>query len=431
MSTSIVGRLAVLRDPVVRNSAAIMGSTLVTSGLGFIFWLVVARVADPTTSGTGAAFASGVQLLALVASVGAAAALVEWLPKAHDDREWRQLVTVGTVTAMTTSLVGAAFLVGSTAMDFPIVPGLDRPMAAILFVASAVLFSVGTVLDYVCVSQNRGLLLLGRNTVMCGLRVPIFVLLFTSLGGTNAIFWSWTVAVAISVVQGWVMFGRRGDHTLEPDVGQWREHLWNMRHSLVGQHLITVTAMLPGYLLPLIVVARLDAAQNAYFYITWMLGSVFFMVSPAVSTALFAAASNHGVNSRQVLRSLGLIFALLTVPILVYLVGGRWLLAMFGADYARAGTTLLIVLTLSAIPDAITNVAVAVLRASGRMPAALCLNAGMAAVVLVGAWVMLPSAGIEAVGWWWLAAQTLGALTVLATWRWIVSTGPTEAEPRR
>lgn len=416
-------------DPVVRNSAAIMGSTLVTSGLGFVFWLVVARWADPTTSGTGAAFASGVQLLALVASVGAAAALVEWLPRSRDDREWRQLVTVGTVTAIGTSAIGGALVVGSTALGLPIVPGLDRPVAAILFVASAVLFSIGTVLDYVCVSQNRGLLLLGRNTVMCGLRIPVFVVLFTSVGGTDAIFWAWTIAIAISVVQGWILFGRRGEHTLVPDTGRLREHLWNMRHSLVGQHLITVTAMLPGYVLPLIVVARLDAAQNAYFYITWMLGSVFFMVSPAVSTALFAAASNHGVDARLVLRSLALIFALLALPVLVYLVGGRWLLAIFGADYAEAGTTLLILLTLSAIPDAVTNVAVAVLRASGRMPAALGLNAGMAVLVLVGAWVMLPQWGIEAVGWWWLAAQSLGALAVLVTWRWIVTGGRVEAGP--
>lgn len=417
-------RAAVLRDPVVRNSVAIMGSTLVTSGLGFVFWWVVARAGDPETSGIGAAFASGVQLLALVASVGAAAALVEWLPRARDEREWRQLVTVGFLTGMATSLVGGLLLVASSALGLPIVPGLDDPVAAALFVVTAVLFSMGTVVDHVCVSQDRGVLLLVRNSVMCALRIPFFAVLLGPLGGVDAIFWSWTVATALSIGWACVAFGRRGERTLAPDLGRFREHVWTMRHSLVGQHLITVTAMLPGYLLPLLVVARLDAAQNAYFYITWMLGSVFFMVSPAVSTALFAAASHDGVQSRLVLRSLGLIFALLALPILVYLVGGGWLLGVFGADYAAAGTTLLVLLTVSAVPDAVTNVAVAVLRATGRMPAALALNGTMAAVVLVGSWFALPRWGIEAVGLWWLGAQAAGALAVLLGWRWIVRGRP-------
>ena len=40
--------------------------------------------------------------------------------------------------------------------------------------------------------------------------------------------------------------------------------------------------------LPVLVVLRLGVTLNAYFYITWMVGGVFFMVSPSVAAALFA-----------------------------------------------------------------------------------------------------------------------------------------------
>lgn len=409
-----------LRDPVARNSLAIMASTVVTSAFGFVFWIIVARLADATTSGIGAAFASGVQLLSVVASVGAAAALVEWLPRAQDDRQWRQLVTIGVAAAAATSLVGGLLVVGSTAVGLPIVPALDTPSAACVFVLAAVLFSIGTVVDYVAVSENRGVVLLVRNTIMCGLRIPFFALLLAPLGGTDAIFLSWAAATAFSVAYGWFAFARRGERAFAPDLGHAREHLWRMRHSLVGQHLITVSAMVPGYLLPLIVVARLDAAQNAYFYVTWMLGSVFFMISPAVSAALFAAVAGGRVDGELVLRSLRLILLLLAAPIVVYLVGGRWLLAVFGPEYAAAGTTLLVMLTLSSIPDAVTNVAVAVLRATGRMAWALTLNVSIAVIVVVGSWITLPRWGIDVVGIWWLVAQAAGAVVVLLTWRrWV------------
>jgi len=397
-----------------------MGSTLITSGLGFVFWMVVTRLSDPTTSGIGAAFASGVQLVAVVASIGAAAALVEWLPQAQTDRRWRQYVTVGLVTAIGTSLVGGVLIIAASAAGFALVPGLDSGWASAAFLASAVLFAVGSVVDYICISEARGPVLFLRNTLMCGLRIPFFALLLIQFSGTAAIFWAWTISAALSIGYTWWSFSRRGDRSLAPVFGDVREHLWQMRHSLVGQHLITVTAMIPGYLLPLIVVARLNPEQNAYFYITWMLGSVFFMVSPAVSTALFSAAATNGVDDALVLRSLKLILGLLALPIVAYLVGGRLLLLVFGPEYAKAGAALLVLLTLSSIPDALTNVVVAVLRASNRMAAAIWLNLAMAVFVVVMSWVTLPSWGIDAVGIWWLTAQSLGALVTLVFWRKIV-----------
>lgn len=419
-------RLA-LRDPVARNSLAIMASTVLTSGLGFVFWIVVARLADPSTSGTGAAFASGVQLLSVVASIGAAAALVEWLPRASDERQWRQLVTAGVAAAALTSLAGGLLVVVSTAVGRPIVPALDTAGPAAAFIVSAVMFSVGTVVDHVAVTENRGAVMLLRTSIMCALRIPFFVVLLAPMGGVHAIFLAWAAATTLSVGYGWFAFARRGSRTFVPDIGNAREHLWMMRHSLVGQHLITVSAMVPGYLLPLIVVARLDATQNAYFYITWMLGSVFFMVSPAVSSALFAAVAGGRADQALVRRSLGLILVLLAAPIAVYLLAGRWLLAIFGPGYAAAGTTLLVLLTLSSIPDAVTNVAVAVLRATGRMPWAVALNVSISVIVVVGSWVTLPRWGIGIVGVWWLAAQLLGAAVVLAAWRWWVSPSSSEA----
>ena len=54
-----------------------------------------------------------------------------------------------------------------------------------------------------------------------------------------------------------------------------------MRH-LLGQHLTSAGGPLTPLVLPVLVVIRLGVTANAYFYITWMMGAAFFMVSPSV-----------------------------------------------------------------------------------------------------------------------------------------------------
>jgi O-antigen/teichoic acid export membrane protein len=169
------------------------------------------------------------------------------------------------------------------------------------------------------------------------------------------------------------------------------------------------------------VVARVSAEANAYFYATWMLGAVFFMISPAVATSLFAETAGPDADLRALtLRCLRIVGALVVVPMALYLAGGGLLLRLFGAEYPAQGRLLLVLLTLSVVPDAVTNIAVAVLRATGRIRVAVWLNVLMLASCLVGSWLLLPVLGIAAVGWMWLGAQLAGAAWVLTRSRWIV-----------
>jgi O-antigen/teichoic acid export membrane protein len=86
----------------------------------------------------------------------------------------------------------------------------------------------------------------------------------------------------------------------------------------------------------------------------------------------------------------------------------------------------LLLLTLSAVPDAVTNVAAAVLRVSGRMGLALLLNGGMLVLCIVATWFVLPFTGIMGAGACWLASQTIGAIGVVAFWGRLIDRGCTE-----
>jgi O-antigen/teichoic acid export membrane protein len=409
----IRGRLAT--DAMLRNSLAIMATSVVTSLFGYVFWLVVAHVTTAAVTGAGAAATSALQAAATVAAVGAAAAMVEWLPRCTSEAEWRARVTVGLLVATVGSAVGgtvAVLVLGTLAGTLP---ALATPAGGAVFVAGTVFFAVGATVDYIAVAERRGALMLARNTLFVVARIPLLFLPWLLPGTGDQILTSWALAGAVSLLVGVVGFrGRPLRLARRGLVPYWRE----MRTSLVGQHLVTITAMLGGYLLPIVVVARVSAEANAYFYATWMLGAIFFMISPAVSTSLFAeVASDPSMALATARRGAKIIGALLVVPMAVYLVGGGLLLRLFGPDYPDHGRLLLVVLTLSAVPDAVTNLAVTVLRATGRMPTALWLNTAMLVGGLALTWVLLPGMGIVAAGVGWLAAQTAGALWVLVAWR--------------
>ena len=369
---------AALGDPLIRNSMAIMASTVLTSLLGYVFWMIAARHFDPDVNGTAAATTSAIQATVLIASVGGAAALVEWLPRCTTALEWRQRVTTGIVVAAVAALIGALTVVAVLGFGLSTLPQLATPVGAVLFCAASVFFAVGQVIDYIAVAEHRGGLMLARNIVLCGLRIPLLFIPVVAVTGADTILLAWTVAAALSLVWVAATFGSRSGRSLRLNVGGLSTHVRQMASSLVGQHLITVSAMLAGYVLPVVVYARLSATDNAYFYITWMLGSVFFIISPAVSAGLFVEGAANPSDIPHLARKCVLVVAgLLALPMIVYLAGGQLILGLFGADYVTHGYSLLLLLTASAIPDAITNIAVAVLRVTGRMRAALALNGGM------------------------------------------------------
>ncbi|MEC3982635.1 lipopolysaccharide biosynthesis protein [Amycolatopsis sp. H20-H5] len=417
LRAKVIGRFA--GDAMLRNSLAIMATSVVTSLFGYVFWLIVARRSSAQVSGAGAAVTSALQAAALFAAVGAAAAMIEWLPRSRSDLDWRRRLTVGVLVAVAGGIVGGALIVAVLGHALGTLPALRTPVGGALFCLGTVFFAVGTVYDYAAVAERSGSLMLGRNALFTAARIPLVLLPWLLPGTGDQILTAWTVAGGLSLLVGLAGFRRSTyGRSLRPVFHGLAACLREMRTSLLGQHLITIAAMLASYLLPIIVVARTSAADNAYFYATWMLGAVFFMISPAVSTSLFAAgADDPGAIAAAAKRSALIIAGLLVLPMAVYLLGGRLLLSLFGAAYPQQGHALLVLLTLSAIPDAVTNIAVAVLRATNRLRSALWLNTSMLLASVVASWILLPRLGIVAVGVAWVGAQTAGALWVLVYWR--------------
>jgi O-antigen/teichoic acid export membrane protein len=400
----------VVGDSLIRNSGYIIATTVATSVLGYAYWLIAARLYPIASIGTAAALISAASMCSLLATLGMHFGIIQLRPRCRDDAQWAVVVNT---TLITTTLAGALIAAVSIVFVLPLSSAL-RPVAhdpvfALLFIAQAALGTTSSIIDYVSVAERTAEGMLIRNVCSSVVRISLVALPVVVGLDARGILASWVVSnLALIVGSLAVRRRRRAGYTFS--MQGWRLELRALVR-LMGHHAINLGNMAPALLLPVVVASRLSAVDVAFLYTAWKVGGIFFMVSPAVASSLFAEGAHAEGETAQKVRASAVITAWLLVPlIIVFLIGGHWVLSMFGPEYASRGTALLMVLVLSAIPDAVTNIYVSVLRIEGRLAWAAWVNCSMAVAALVLAWVLLPWLGLIGAGVAWAVAQTAGSV---------------------
>jgi len=430
-----------ISDSLVRNSLYLMTSTAVTAGLGYVFWVLAAHVLTRAQVGVGSAVISLCSTAALLTYLGSSATLIDRLPANEHSPRWTVIVVrVCAATALVTAAAtAAAVMVLLASREYREFFSSAGPV--LVAVVGAAAWTLVSLFCATFIAARRAGRYLAIQTLVSVAKVLLIVPLVAIGAGAAALVGAWVAATLLGVVAGagWLvprmgLGGQPGDRLLRPapPEGDAGSHLSGAPQEapvgpmrlLIGQHLTSAGGALTPLVLPVLVLIRLGAVSNAYFYITWMVGAIFFTVSPSVSTVLFA----EGVRARSDLRrsvakSLRVITVILAPAIIVMVAAGHFILRLFGAPYAAAGYPLLVLLAISAVPDAVSNVAVSVLRVTHRLAYSSLLNIGILVVSLSGAWILMPVLGITGVGVAWLGAQTLGAIASLPAF-WRSSSGP-------
>lgn len=400
-----------------RNSLWLMSTTVINSALGYGYWLLVARAYSPADVGLATGLIALMTVTSLASNLGTASALVARLPQRTSDEEWS---TTLSATLLGGATLGALAALGVLAalplLSHPLAVARHDPALAALFVTGASLWTVATVLDYAFIAQRQSRGMAARGLVFGAAKIPLVLAAPVAVGahaGVSVVLASWVAACALSCGLMLAFAIPRVRPGARLRISGTARELRAMTRLLAGNHLITLGNVLPAYLLPVIVVSRLSTRENAFFYITWLVGGIFFMVSSSVGSSLYAEGSHTPERLRhQLAASVRLTAALLLPAMGLMILAGHPLLNAFGTDYARSGFALLLILTAAAVPDAVTNLYTAALRVQGRLTAAAALTCVMAGGALLGAWLIAPSAGLVGIGAAWLASQGAGSVWV-------------------
>lgn len=409
------------RKPVHRDGMALVLSSAMTSGIGLLYWVVAARLFTPEAVGVNAVALSTMMLLGGAAHLNMTYALLRFVPVAG--RAAPRLVLLGyLISAGVAALVGAIFAVGAQMWAPQLVDAVGHGQLIGFFVLATPLWSIFVMQDYVLTAIGRATAVPAANLAFSLLKIVLLVgAAALVLPGGIAMSWVAAVAVVVVAVNLWLLLRALPAHARATQDRAVPITLGAVARFVRADYAGAVFWQAAMFGMPVLVLARLGAAEAAAYGVVWAIAQSLYLISSGMGQSMVAhsAAASRGLEAAR--RAMVEKALTLVVPVVAVIVlGAPLLLSVFGAHYAEVGTAALVLTALSAIPNVITAATVSAARVRQRMAVLFGLPAGLALTVIILSWLLMPYLGIAAVGLAWLVGQVAVAAGILvATARWL------------
>jgi O-antigen/teichoic acid export membrane protein len=412
--------------PVYRSSYALILTTVLNAAMGVLFWVAAAQLYPTDIVGLGAGGISALQLVATIGWVGLIFTIMRYVPVAGTAR--RRLVlgvyAAGVGMALAAAVLFTAILAGRLNVGF-VTDGWSSTLA---FCAAVAVWVVFTLQDGALISLRRAPWVPVENLLYGALKLILLVAL-SAVTAAWTLLGVWVGAAAIfAVIVNALLFGRLLSATTDVPALPSTRRLARFSAGHTGAGFI---ALLPDFLVPLLILAYLDPGANAYYYAAWTVGLATRALAVNIADALIVEAAYGQETFSHLLRMVGRLFAVLLGPlILVLLVGAAAIMGIFGAAYADEATTLLRYFALSLVPFTIVTLALALDRVRERFSDALLITSVGTLAAIGLDLILIPRHGITGAGVGWLVGQSLAALVAIRTLRHELVPGPVSAPGR-
>lgn len=415
MRKSLFQRIKVDRVILV-NAGSLVGTTAVTSGLGFVYWWFAARQNSLEVVGFASATISAMTLLGSLSILGLGTLLTGELPQQNGKKASlisAALILVGGVGACTGiiyALVAAYF-----SPDFRI---LGANVAnTMIFAAGVSLTAITLVLDQALIGLLRGELQLWRNTLFASVKLAALfavdlwlshitgLTIYTTLIIGNLI--SLAVLALFAVVKRTV--------PVREYLPKW-ELLRRLGPAALAHHALNITLQAPSLILPLLVTLMLSPTVNAWFYVAWNLSSIANTIAVALASTLYAVSSAQPSLLASKLRLtiiLAFVGCLLVNAVLIF--DPRQVLEFFGHSYSLQASWSLCILSLESFPFIIKNYYTALSRIRKQVGRTIVVTIMTGLLELGGSAVGAHLGGLNGLSLGWFCAMCLEALFMAPT----------------
>jgi O-antigen/teichoic acid export membrane protein len=354
------------------NTGSLVATMLVTSVLGFAYWLVAARFYSPDSVGLASAATSAMMLLSTFFLLGQGTVLLTEIP--------RNKGLEGPIISTSLLLVSIATLVASIvfAVLAPYIsPQLGSlgatPQNVLLFAVGACLASITVILDQAVIALLQGGIQLWRNTLFAVTKLILLVIVAQFLGQTTgmSIYTTWAIGNAFSLLPIVIFLIRKKKCSLKYYIPQ-KKMLRSLGLASIQHHSLNLILQAPAQILPLLVTVMLSAKMNASFYTAYMIANFVFSLSFSLTTVLHATNAAQVTTLTQKTRlTVGLSFLSSLCIGAVLIVGAEPILSIFGKTYADNAAESLRILMVACIPLIIKNHFISLCRIKDRVAQAI------------------------------------------------------------
>lgn len=344
------------------NAGSLVGTSVVTSVVGFAYWWLAARVFTPEAVGFASATISAMILLGTVGVVGLGTLLMGELPR----QPGKEISLINAALIVVGGVGGCAGILFALAA-----PYISKDFEALganlenilLFAVGVGLTAITLVFDQALIGLLRGGLQLWRNALFAVAKLLVLFIVGAWLSDTTglAIYVTWAIGNALSLITivGVALLKNGLPRVLQP---QWRL-LRKLGRAALKHHAFNLTLLAPTLIQPVLVTVLLSAKVTAWFYVAWTIAGSLFVIPAALTTVLYAISSGQpGMLARKVRLTLGiaLVTGILANALLFF--SSKQVLGFFGESYAEQAAWCLRFLSLGAFPVIIKHHYIAICR---------------------------------------------------------------------
>lgn len=389
----------ILKDGIYVNSIWLIANSFTMSVLGFLFWIINARLFSSEQLGLASALISAVELLMPLSLLGFNMALIRYLPSSTQKQD---------IIDSCFSLSGLFALITSSSFVLSVkffLPKLELiwnyfwGSIFVIFVISYLFFELQT---SVLIAQKRAKYSFFKTLIysICKLIFP-FILLFL---GALGIFSSWIIGLFLSIIAGTIFIKTIPKFKIKIEI------IKKLFSFSAVNYISTFLSLAPGSIIPLLITSKLYTSATAYFYISWNITLLLFIVPHSVSQILLAEDPN--LLKTNVIKSIKLIALILIPAVIITIAISEYLLLIFGAEYSQNASRLLQLLAFSSIPFAFNRVYIAVQNVKHNLHVVLIVHLSLTISTLGLSYILLTK-GIIYVGIARLICQTIVACVLI------------------
>ncbi len=397
----------VVADPLYRNSLFNMASTFILGGLGFVFWIIIARLYQPENVGIATTLISLMTLLSSFTILGFNSSLNRYLPKSpHKNALINSAFVI--VTGITL-LASAVFFGGLQVFS----PQLLFLRSNIFYIGSFTIFVIfcswNILIDNIFIAFRAAGNIFIKNSMMSISKIilPFVLVAFAAYGIFTSAAGALVLGVLISLMILLLKFKIRP--SMAVDVALIKETL---AYSFTN-YIVDFMLVMPSLVLPVIILNILSATYAAYYYVASMIQNMLLVIPLAAAQALLTEGSyDESDLKKHAKKALTTIVIILMPAMFSVVFGGNILLQFFGKNYAREALQFLQLYSVSTMFTALLLISNAIMNVKHQRKSLIMSNV-IAAVLTLWLSYAFISEGLVGIGWGWMLGQAMAGLLSL------------------
>lgn len=389
-----------LNDPLFKNAYFLMLSSVTGAGSGFFFWLIAARFYSTENIGIASAIIAAMGLISMLSLLGFDISLVRFLPEREDKKELiNSCLTISFIFSLALTII---FIAGIEIWSPSLSIIRENKFLLLLFIIfTAIAPLAGLQSSGVFVGFRKTEYSLVQTTVtLARIGIVPFLVAFGAFG----IYASYGLTPILAFIFGIFLTSRIFPYKLIPAVK--REIVNDIFHFSSENYLARIFEKLPTFVLPIMVINMLGAETNAYFYIAWQISVLLLAVPRFTSMSLLAEGTyNREELRKNTKRAAKFIFILLGAAIIGIFLFGKYLLWIFGEEYARNSFEVLLILVLGSIPFAFNALYATIKRIQKENKPVIWVYGGIAVITLAVSYLLMQSMELTGIGLAWVVGN--------------------------